>query len=74
MTEQKTQFRFLTMRDVIEMTGSSRASIYDLESRGLFPKRIRLPGGKSVRFHSDEVQAWMERVAEAGRVTTGKAA
>ena len=70
MSDKTSSFRFLTMHDVIALTGSSRSGIYDLESRGLFPKRIRMPGGKSVRFRSDEVQEWMEKAAEAGRINS----
>ncbi|EHK8947637.1 AlpA family transcriptional regulator [Escherichia coli] len=51
------------MREVIQRTGLSKSSIYDLMDKCLFPKTVRL-GGRSVAFVESEIDEWMNsRVA-----------
>ncbi|HMT94627.1 AlpA family transcriptional regulator [uncultured Thiothrix sp.] len=52
--------RFLKLRDVIQMTGISKTTIYRLMDAGLFPAQYCI-GEKIVRWKEEEVQAWMER-------------
>ena len=54
--------RFLRKKSVMLMTGMSASGIYDLMSRGLFPKSIKLPGGKSVAWLLSDVEEWQRQV------------
>jgi predicted DNA-binding transcriptional regulator AlpA len=44
------------------ITGMSASGIYDLMNRGLFPKSIKLPGGKSVAWLLSDVEEWQRQV------------
>ena len=46
-------------RDVEKLTCLSRSRIYDLMSRGEFPKPVRL-GVMSVAWPSNEIQDWID--------------
>lgn len=53
--------KLIRIKSVIELTGLSKSYIYDLSSRGLFPKNIQLvPGGTSVAWVRSEVLAWID--------------
>ncbi|MFM5140742.1 helix-turn-helix transcriptional regulator [Aeromonas rivipollensis] len=55
--------RFIRIREVMQKTGLSKSSIYDLMAQGLFPQTVRLTG-RSVALIEAEVDAWMaERIA-----------
>lgn len=57
---------FLRRRDVEEMVGLSRSTLYAMMSRGEFPEPIRV-GAKAVRWSSREILSWMsERTAQRG--------
>lgn len=45
---------------VIEITGISRARIYQLQRQGNFPQSRRLAGGRSVGWRSDEILVWIK--------------
>jgi len=51
--------RLLRCREVERRTGLSRSSIWRLEHRGAFPKRIRV-SVNVVAWVEDEVVAWLE--------------
>ena len=51
--------RFMRMREVIEMVGVSRATIYRWMDAGDFPRSIAL-GGNSIAWSEKSVQEWME--------------
>lgn len=51
--------RILRLRQVIELTGYSRGSIYRLSKAGKFPKFVKL-SEKAVGFRSDDIQSWIE--------------
>jgi len=54
----------LRLPDVIKETKLSRSAIYDLISKGNFPKQIKLTQ-RSSGWISSEVSAWIdERIAE----------
>ena len=53
--------KLIRIKSVIELTGLSKSYIYDLSSRGLFPKNLSLvPGGTSVAWVKSEVLAWID--------------
>jgi prophage regulatory protein len=54
--------RFLRKKSVMLITGMSASGIYDLMNRGLFPKSIKLPGGKSVAWLLSDVEEWQRQV------------
>ena len=54
--------RFLRKKSVMLMTGLSASGIYDLMNRGLFPKSIKLPGGKSVAWLLSDIEEWQRQV------------
>ena len=51
--------RFLRVRQVMQMTGLSRMTIYRLELGGKFPKRRQL-GENSVAWLESDITAWAE--------------
>jgi len=57
--------RLLTVREVREMTGLSRSSIYAMMAAGDFPKPIRI-GSRAVRWHEHEVRAFIASRPRAG--------
>ncbi len=57
--------RFLRKKSVMLMTGLSASGIYDLMNRGLFPKSIKLPGGKSVAWLLSDVEEWQRQCIAA---------
>lgn len=59
--------RFLDFHAVRETTTISRALVYRLISRGLFPRPVKL-GKKSV-WPQSEVLEWMQREIERPRLT-----
>jgi prophage regulatory protein len=55
-------------RDAVERaTGLPRSTIYELMTKGLFPRPIRL-GARSVGWLENEIQSWLKaRVVERDR-------
>ncbi len=60
--------RLIRIREVMNKTGLSKSSVYDLMAQGLFPQTVRL-GGRSVAFIEAEVDSWI-----AARIAARKAA
>lgn len=50
--------RYLRVKQVIELTGLSRATIYNLEKAGAFPKKVAL-GERAVAWQESEIKQWM---------------
>jgi prophage regulatory protein len=50
--------RFLRIRQVIQLTGLSRMTIYRLELAGKFPKRRKL-SPNSVAWREEEISQWL---------------
>ena len=50
--------RFLRLKEVIELTGLSRSTIYKYIDEGLFPRSVPL-GGRAVAWVDQEVQDWV---------------
>ena len=67
--------RLMRRRDVEEITGLSRSSIYRKMEEGTFPRSVRVTPG-SVRWRRSEIMDWMESLPVTGgelahRVTSG---
>ena len=56
--------RFLRIPEVCHMTGYSRASLYRLERKDEFPRRVKL-GAAATAWRLSDVQAWMASRVEA---------
>ena len=50
--------RIMRLKEVIEKTGLSRSTIYNLISQGKFPKQIDL-GARSVGWVDTEIEEWL---------------
>ncbi|MEZ8658775.1 helix-turn-helix transcriptional regulator [Vibrio cyclitrophicus] len=58
--------RFIRLKEVINMTGLGRSSIYNFMKEGSFPTSVSV-GGRGVRWVESEINKWMEaRIAERG--------
>jgi prophage regulatory protein len=56
--------KFLRLPDVMERTGLSRSSVYELIAAGAFPKPVKL-GPRAVGVPETEYEAWAtERLRE----------
>lgn len=55
--------RFIKLREVQQLTGLSRSSIYQFIQDGTFPKQIRT-GKRAVAWIENEIHRWMnDRIA-----------
>ena len=54
------QIIFIRKKEVMRRTGLSSTGIYDLMSRNLFPKSIKLAGGKAVAWISTDIEQWQQ--------------
>lgn len=65
--------KLIRQKEVTEMTGVSRASVYKLMAVGRFPKSVSL-GERAVAWVESEVQEWiLERIAERDEQQLGYA-
>jgi prophage regulatory protein len=51
--------KYLRIKQVAELVGLSRATIYNMEKAGTFPKKTPL-GERAVAWRESEITAWME--------------
>ena len=58
--------KILRIKDVIETTGLSRSSIYELQSKEQFPRSVKLCRG-AVGWLASEIQVWIAERAETSR-------
>ena len=58
--------RLLRPADVISRIGYKRASFWNMVAKGIFPKPVRLPGGRAVAWPSSQVDEWIANVIEQG--------
>ena len=56
----------LRLPEVLARTGYKRSTIYDLQSKGLFPHAIKL-GVKAVGWPEHEITQWIEQRIAASR-------
>ena len=59
-------YRLLRVKQVLELTGISRAHLYRMMERDTFPLSVQI-GLKARAWRSDEVQAWVESRPRTGR-------
>lgn len=52
---------FIRKREVMRLTGLPSSTIYDLMNRDLFPKSIKLAGGKAVAWSLSSIEAWQKQ-------------
>jgi prophage regulatory protein len=52
--------KVLRLNEVMGRTGQSRTSIWRLERRGDFPRKVQLAPG-AIGYREDEVDEWIER-------------
>lgn len=55
--------RLLRYREVEEVTGFRRSTIYFWMSKGLFPKPLKI--GRAIAWRERDIQQWMDERAEA---------
>lgn len=56
--------RLLRRKEVEDRVGLARSTIYEMMSKGQFPKPVKL-GLRAVRWREDDVDAWIAaRIAE----------
>jgi prophage regulatory protein len=57
--------KILRLREVKEITGLSRSTIYLEIAKGKFPKQIQLTGARSVGWHESAIILWVESRQQA---------
>jgi prophage regulatory protein len=57
----KTEITLLPLPQVEKRTGIKHSKIYTLIASGQFPTPVRL-GKRSVRWRSDAIDSWIERI------------
>lgn len=55
--------RPLMLKQVCDFTGLGRATVYEHERKGTFPRRVKI--GRKSAWLSDEIAAWVESVRKA---------
>ncbi|HAY36874.1 MAG TPA: AlpA family transcriptional regulator [Bacteroidetes bacterium] len=51
--------RVLKLREVIEITGLSRSTIYAAMARSQFPNQVKLPGVRRVGWYESDIRDWL---------------
>lgn len=52
--------KILRLRDVINVTGLSRSTIYAEIAKGNFPRQVELTGRRSVGWNENAITQWIE--------------
>jgi len=60
--------KLLRLPAVLARCGYRRSRLYSLVKEGLFPKPKLLPGGRAVAWLESDVDAWIDSVANGGKV------
>ena len=55
--------RLLTVKEVGELIGLDRVTIYRLRQQGRFPRPIQL-GKRTIRWRTSEIQEWIANTPE----------
>ncbi len=58
------QIIFIRKKEVLHRTGLSSSGLYNLMARNLFPKSIKLAGGKAVAWLESDVEQWLKQCLE----------
>ena len=61
---RNSSIRMLRLAQVKNITGLGKTKIYELQSEGAFPMRVKITP-RSVGWIEDEVQAWLEQRIQA---------
>ena len=64
-TNTPTTGTLLTLDDVKAHTRLGRTFIYERMKTGEFPKPVRLPGGRAVRWRRRDIEEWAEKLPDA---------
>jgi prophage regulatory protein len=65
--QSNTPQSLLKLKDVVQLTGLSRSTIYNLLAENKFPKRIQITKQR-IAFLSIDVDKWISETAKAGRI------
>ncbi len=57
--------KILRLKEVKEITGLSRSTIYAEIAKGEFPKQVQLTGNRSVGWHENAIIQWVESRQQA---------
>jgi prophage regulatory protein len=57
----------LKLKDVVQLTGLSRTTIYNLLNENKFPKRIQITKQR-IAFLSTDIDKWISEKVKAGRI------
>ena len=57
--------RLLTIRDVEQLTGFKKSSVYSFIEAGDFPRPVKI--GRSSRWPSNEINCWIQETIQRGR-------
>lgn len=57
--------KILRLKQVKEITGLSRSTIYAEIAKGEFPKQVQLTGNRSVGWHENAIILWVESRQQA---------
>jgi prophage regulatory protein len=66
-----TSDRILRLKQVCDITGLGRSSVYARISEGIFPKQFPL-GGRACGFLASEIEAWVHQVAASRNLGDGQ--
>ena len=58
-------FQILRTRQVMELLGVGRTTLWRWSRKGIIPKPVRL-GPRAVGWRADELQDWLDRLPPAG--------
>ena len=65
--QTNTSQSLLKLKDVIQLTGLSRTTIYNLLAENKFPKRIQITKQR-IAFLSTDIDKWISEKVKAGRI------
>tara|TARA_R110002096_G_scaffold428014_4_gene639197 strand:+ start:211 stop:393 length:183 start_codon:yes stop_codon:yes gene_type:complete len=57
--------KILRLKEVKEMTGLSRSTIYAEIAKGNFPRQVKLTGARSVGWYESAIAQWIESRQQA---------
>lgn len=66
VTNEPITHRILRLRQVIERTGLCRSTIYELQSQGYYPAKLKL-SERAVGWVEFEIDAWLKARADLRR-------
>ncbi|MFB9126538.1 AlpA family phage regulatory protein [Paraburkholderia dipogonis] len=57
--------KILRLRDVMQIVGVGKTSIYQWMKLGSFPRQVRL-GSRAIGWHAQEIEAWLVARKQVG--------